>query len=49
MTLIDLRHYASIHWTFTRDANGIGQATVVANIADPRSDAVEDLYAEDSD
>lgn len=35
---------------FTRDANGIGQATVVANIADPRvSDAVEDLCAEDSD
>jgi superfamily II DNA or RNA helicase len=35
---------------FTRDAKDIGDATLVANIADPSvSDAIEDLYAEDSD
>jgi superfamily II DNA or RNA helicase len=35
---------------FTRDAKDIGDATLVANIADPKvSDAIEELYAEDSD
>jgi hypothetical protein len=35
---------------FTRDAQGIGDATLIANTADPRvSDAIEELYAEDSD
>ena len=35
---------------FTRDAANIGNATVVANVADLRvSDAIEELYAEDSD
>ena len=35
---------------FTRDAKDIGDATLAANIADPSvSDAIEDLYAEDSD
>lgn len=35
---------------FTRDVANIGDATVVANIADPRvSDVIEELYAEDSD
>ena len=35
---------------FTRDAVGLGSATIVANTADPRlSDAIEELYAEDSD
>ena len=35
---------------FTRTAQGLGKATIVANVADPRvSDAIEELYAEDSD
>lgn len=35
---------------FTRAASNLGDATLVANIADPKvSDAIEDLYAEDSD
>lgn len=35
---------------FTRTAEGLGNAAVVANVADPRvSDAIEELYAEDSD
>ena len=35
---------------FTRDTPGIGDATLVANTADPHvSDAIEELYAEDSD
>jgi superfamily II DNA or RNA helicase len=35
---------------FTRDATGIGDATVIANTADPRvSEAIEELYAEDAD
>jgi superfamily II DNA or RNA helicase len=35
---------------FTRDATGIGDATLVANTADTRvSEAIEELYAEDSD
>jgi superfamily II DNA or RNA helicase len=35
---------------FTRDAAGIGDATLVANIADPKvSESIEELYAEDSD
>lgn len=35
---------------FTRDAVNIGHATLVANTADSRvSEAIEDLYAEDSD
>jgi superfamily II DNA or RNA helicase len=34
---------------FTREAQGIGDATLVANIADPKlNDAIADLYAEDS-
>jgi superfamily II DNA or RNA helicase len=35
---------------FTRDAAGIGDATLVANIADPKvAESIEELYAEDSD
>ena len=35
---------------FTRDATGIGDATLVANTADPKvSESIEELYAEDSD
>lgn len=35
---------------FTRTSAGLGKATIVANVADPRvSDAIEELYAEDSD
>ena len=35
---------------FTRTARKLGDATLVANTADPRvSDAIEELYAEDSD
>jgi len=35
---------------FTRDASGIGDATVIANTADTRvSEAIEELYAEDAD
>lgn len=35
---------------FTRTATKLGDATLVANTADPRvSDAIEELYAEDSD
>jgi superfamily II DNA or RNA helicase len=35
---------------FTRDADGIGDATLVANIADPKvAESIEELYAEDSD
>ncbi len=35
---------------FTRDAHGVGDATLVANVAEPRvSEAIEELYAEDPD
>lgn len=35
---------------FTRAASKLGDATLVANIADPKvSDSIEDLYAEDTD
>lgn len=35
---------------FTRTLAGLGKATIVANVADPRvSEAIEELYAEDSD
>jgi superfamily II DNA or RNA helicase len=35
---------------FTRTSDGIGSATVVANLADPKvSEALEDLYSEDAD
>lgn len=35
---------------FTREADGIGDATLVANIADPKvAESIEELYAEDSD
>ncbi|HTL66657.1 MAG TPA: DEAD/DEAH box helicase family protein [Lacunisphaera sp.] len=35
---------------FTRTAAGLGKASIVANVADPKvSDAIEELYAEDSD
>ena len=35
---------------FTRDSKNIGDATLVANVADPKvSEAIEELYAEDSD
>ena len=35
---------------FTRTATGLGKASIVANVADPKvSEAIEELYAEDSD
>jgi superfamily II DNA or RNA helicase len=35
---------------FTREAQGIGDSTVIANTADPRvEDSIEELYAEDAD
>lgn len=35
---------------FTRDAHGVGDATLIANVAEPKvSDAIEELYAEDPD
>lgn len=35
---------------FTRTSAGLGRATIVANVANPKvSDAIEELYAEDSD
>lgn len=35
---------------FTRDARGLGDATLIANVAEPKvSDAIEELYTEDPD